>query len=88
MTTTEDTAAWNEWFDKQYDLTEQIDRAIAGLSKGKTDQFRAALWAGVLEHGGEAIRGFIPLTASDDTVKAHSLTNCWCGVAHRGDEFL
>lgn len=59
-----DEAAWSEWFDKQWDLCHQIDRAIAGLSVGKDDMFRAALWSGVLEHGGEVLRQYIPLTSA------------------------
>ena len=56
-----ETLAWNEWFDRQRDLCHQVDKAVAGLSEGKSDMFRAALWSGVLEHGAETIRRYIPL---------------------------
>lgn len=59
--------AWDEWFDKQYDLCGQIDRAIAGLSVGKDDMFRAALWSSVVEHGAECIRFYIPLAPTSVT---------------------
>ena len=57
-------AMWDEWFDKQYDLCKRIDRAIDGIAGHWVNQeipmnknaSRAALYASVLEHCGEAIR--------------------------------
>lgn len=47
---------WEEWFDAQYALCDQMDRAVAGLSAGKDDAYRAAVWSAVIEHAAEAIR--------------------------------
>lgn len=51
---------WEEWFDKQYDLNERIDKAIAGLTVGKGDGFKLALWSSVIEHAAETLRIYIP----------------------------
>lgn len=52
--------AWDEWFDKQWDLTHCIDRAVADQSAGKGAGFRVALYAAVIEHCAEAMRAHIP----------------------------
>lgn len=50
---------WEDWFSRQYDLNEQIDRAVTGLSKDKGDGFRVALYAALIEHAAEKMRTFI-----------------------------
>lgn len=53
---------WDEWFDKQHPLTERVDKAIEGLSVGKDDHFRAALYSAVIESAAERLRMYlIPL---------------------------
>jgi hypothetical protein len=54
--------AWDEWFDAQYELTERIDKAIAGLAVGKDDAFKLAVWAAVVEHAAESMRMYIPMS--------------------------
>lgn len=57
---------WDEWFDRQYELVERIERAVKGASEGRTDSYRAALWAGVLEYGAERIRMYLTLKEEPD----------------------
>jgi sugar phosphate isomerase/epimerase len=56
---------WDQWFDGQFELCKRIDNAVHGLSGGyrgaNTAAVRAALYASVLEHCGEAIRAEIRL---------------------------
>lgn len=61
---------WDEWFDAQFELCRRIDAAVdgiagrwSGLDTGAADNraARAALYAAVLEHCGEAIRREITL---------------------------
>ena len=58
--------AWSEWFDAQYPLNEQISNAVAGLSVGKKDAFRAALWASVIENAAEQFRFYLHLEDAPD----------------------
>jgi len=58
---------WDEWFDKQYELTNRIDRAIDGLSQGRDDQFRVSLYVAVIEHSAEAMRAFLHPKESEQT---------------------
>lgn len=58
--------AWSEWFDRQSELTDQVDKAVAGLSEDRTYQFRVALYSAVIEHCAEKMRMFIP----DEAVQA------------------
>lgn len=51
---------WEQWFSDQYGLNERIDRAIAGMTKGKPPLARAALYAAVCEHTAEQTRMNLP----------------------------
>lgn len=66
-----DKELWEEWFDKQYDLVQRIDRAVDGIV-GKFEikpihhnAARAALYAAVLEHCADKIRTEIDLYRVD-----------------------
>lgn len=68
---------WDEWFDAQFDLNERIERAVKGISAGKGDGFRVALYAAVIEHCAEAMRTYIPdvaLAPVDDSAQERTVT--------------
>ena len=50
---------WEEWFASQSGLNDRIDIAIEGLSKGKDDAFRAALYSSVIESCAERLRMYL-----------------------------
>jgi hypothetical protein len=69
---------WEEWFDAQYELTERIDKAIAGLTADKDDAFRVALYSAVIEQAAEKMRRYLVASADPADVP-------WGRIAQEGD---
>lgn len=59
-----DDLAWNQWFDFQYDLREDVRALLRGGLDGRSDAFKVAVYSGLIETLAEDMRKFITLTAS------------------------
>lgn len=58
--------AWGQWWGVQYKLGCEIDLRIEQVSEGRSDQFKAALVASMIERLGEHLRRYLRLPDSDD----------------------
>lgn len=57
--------AWEQWFDTQYDLLEQLRTSFKERTKGRSDSFKAAICFGLIEGLSEDARMFLALPVSD-----------------------
>lgn len=58
--------AWSQWWEVQYKMGCEMDLRIDQVSEGRSDQFKAALVASMIEHLGEQLRRYLHLPDSDD----------------------
>lgn len=57
--------AWGEWWDIQYHLGRHMEERIEKVAEGRSDQFKAALVASLIEHLGEQLQRYLKLRDSD-----------------------
>lgn len=66
MPDVDDKAAWEAWFNTQYDLwQDEIKGAIERACAGRSRTFRAAVIASLIESLSEELRSYLVLPASD-----------------------
>jgi hypothetical protein len=58
-------AAWEQWWDVQDGLCRDVDGCLDEAARGRSDQFGAALVAGLIEHLGEKLRVYLKLPEAD-----------------------
>jgi hypothetical protein len=58
-------AAWQQWFDTQYDLTRMIVDLIQARTAGRSDTFKAAVIFSIIEGLAEEVRGCLILPDGD-----------------------
>lgn len=72
-------AAWDRWFDIQYELAKELQAKIKERTEGLSDDFRAAVCAGLIGTLAEQQRIYMSLPASDSrpTMELlHAEENC------------
>ena len=57
--------AWERWWDVQHDFRIAFDRQLETATRGRSDQFCAALIAAMTEYLGERMRMYLRLPESD-----------------------
>jgi hypothetical protein len=72
--------AWSEWWDLQYGLCREFDHRIDQAAAGRSDQYRVALVASLIEHLAERQRTYLHLPASDSRKDSET------GTAMLGEE--
>lgn len=63
--TTASDPAWNAWFELQYDMLRRIREEIDSRTRGKSDAFKAAVYAGLIEGLAEDMRQSLHLPHTD-----------------------
>jgi hypothetical protein len=58
-------AAWEAWFELQYDMLRRIREEIDGQTRGKSDAFKTAIYAGLIEGLAEDMRATLHLPHTD-----------------------
>ena len=61
----DDEEAWSQWFEVQYALGQDAGRLLDKAGEGRSDQFRAALAASLIESLGEHLRRYLHLPSAD-----------------------
>lgn len=57
--------AWDKWFDVQYGISNEVERLVKERTEGMSGNFRAAVYAGLIETMSENMRIALELPASD-----------------------
>jgi hypothetical protein len=57
--------AWDAWFELQYDILRRLREEIDGQTRGKSDAFKAAIYAGLIEGLAEDMRQVLHLPHTD-----------------------
>lgn len=57
--------AWEAWFELQYDMLRRIREEIDGQTRGKSDAFKTAIYAGLIEGLAEDMRATLHLPHTD-----------------------
>ena len=57
---------WDQWFEAMWAICQELDERVEKAIAGRSDQFAAAMYAGLMEHLTERLRFCLHLPATDE----------------------